>query len=124
MNDYSPSETDLETALREYPLARMPHSLTGTVLAQIQQTPQPALWTWRDVLIGLVLALSLAALVFASQFLPPVFWVKLQIQGILFYQSLLVNARWLIPTSLFGLAAFISSLTLPTLIRTMRLNRI
>jgi hypothetical protein len=62
-----------------------------------------------------VIALSIGALFFTIQNLPPIMLVKLRIQGILLYQDILVNARWLIPAMFFGLAAFLSALTIPSL---------
>jgi hypothetical protein len=67
-----------------------------------------------------VLALSISAVFFAVQSLPPIMLAKLHIQGILLYQDFLVNARWLAPSLLFGAAAVLSALTIPTLIHESR----
>jgi len=40
----------------------------------------------------------------------------------LLYHDFLVNARWLVPAALFGLAALLAALTIPTLIQ-MTTNR-
>lgn len=107
----------IDDALRSQPLAPMPRSVTADVMARIQKDARPPLVTWNDFVLSLVIALSIGALFFAGQSLPPIMLAKLRIQVILLYQDFLVNARWLVPTLFFGLAAFLSALTLPTLIR-------
>jgi hypothetical protein len=62
---------------------------------------------WNDFALSLVIALCIGALSFVVQSLPPIMLAKLRIQGILLYQHILVNVRWLVPTMLFGLAAFL-----------------
>lgn len=106
----------IDDALRSQPLAPMPRSVTADVMARIQKDARPPLVTWNDFVLSLVIALSIGALFFAGQSLPPIMLAKLRIQVILLYQDFLVNARWLVPTLFFGLAAFLSALTLPTLI--------
>ena len=110
----------IEDALINYPLAPMPRSITVDVMARIQKDVRPVLITWNDFALSLVIALCIGALFFTIQSLPPVLLVKIRIQGILLYQDYLVNARWLIPTVLFGLAAFLSALTIPYLQRELR----
>jgi hypothetical protein len=105
----------IEEALRSHPLAEMPRSVTLDVMARIQKDTRPALVTWNDFALSAVIALSIGALFFTIQNLPPIMLVKLRIQGILLYQDILVNARWLIPAMFFGLAAFLSALTIPSL---------
>ena len=107
----------IDDALRSQPLAPMPRSVTADVMARIQKDARPPLVTWNDFVLSLVIALSIGALFFAGQSLPPIMLAKLRIQVILLYQDFFVNARWLVPTLFFGLAAFLSALTLPTLIR-------
>lgn len=109
----------IEEALTSQPLVPMPRSVTLDVMARIQATEakRPAIITWMDFVLSSVIASCLAALWFASQHLPPIFMMKLKIQGILLYQDFLVNARWLVPAAMFGLAAFLAALTLPTLIQ-------
>jgi hypothetical protein len=51
---------------------------------------------------------------FATQNLPPILVAKIHIQGILLYQDFLVNARWLVPAAMLGLATVLSALTIPT----------
>jgi len=112
----------IEDALSSQPLAEMPHSVTPDVMARIQTEKRPVLITWNDLVLSLVIALSINALFFTAQSLPPIIFAKLRIQGILFYQDILVNARWLVPSLLFGVAAFLSALTIPTLVR-MTINK-
>ena len=110
----------IEEALKSQPLAEMPHSITLDVMARIQKETRPKLLTWSDFALSLVLALSIDAVFFAVQSLPPIMLAKLRIQGILLYQDFLVNARWLVPALLFGAAAVLSVLTIPTLIQEIR----
>jgi len=110
-------DAKIEDALKSYPLAEMPRSVAIDVMARIQKDVRPKLLTWNDFALSLVLALSISAVFFAAQSLPPIMLAKLRIQGILLYQDFLVNARWLVPSILFGIAAFLSALTIPTLIR-------
>ncbi len=105
----------IEDALKSQPLASMPRSVTADVMARIQTDTRPNLVTWNDFALSLVLALSIGAVFFAVQSLPPIMLAKLRIQGILLYQDFLVNARWLIPTLFFGAAALLSALTIPSL---------
>jgi hypothetical protein len=107
----------IEDALKSQPLAEMPRSITIDVMARIQKDTRPTLITWNDFVLSLVIALSIGAVFFAVQNLPPIMLAKLRIQGILLYQAFLVNERWLVPSLLFGLAAFLSALTIPTLIK-------
>ena len=114
-------DPQLEEALQSQPLAAMPRSITADVMARIQtiDAKRPALVTWSDFALSSVIAACLAAFWFASQQLPPILLAKLRIQGILLYQQFLVNARWLVPSLLFGLAALLAALTIPILIRMM-----
>jgi hypothetical protein len=113
----------IEDALNSQPLAEMPRSITLDVMARIQTDTRPSLVTWNDFILSLVLALSVSAVFFAVQNLPPIMLAKLRIQGILLYQDILVNARWLVPSLLFGLAAFLAALTIPSLIQMMRMRQ-
>ncbi len=107
----------IEDALKSQPLAPMPRSITLDVMSRIQVEQRPALVTWNDFAIALVIALTIGALFITAQSLPPVALAKLRIQGILLYQDFIVNARWLVPTLLFGLAAFFASFAIPPLLR-------
>ena len=112
----------IEDALKSRPLAEMPRSVTLDVMAHVQKDIRPKLVTWNDFALSVVLALSISAVFFAVQSLPPIMLAKLRIQGILLYQDFLVNARWLVPSLLFGVAAFLSALTIPSLIQMMRMR--
>lgn len=107
----------IEDALRSQPLAPMPRSVTADVMSRIRNADakRPALLTWSDIALGLVITSCLAALWFTLANLPPILVVKLRIQGILLYQHFLVNARWLLPAMLFGMAALLAALTIPSL---------
>ena len=104
--------TIIEDALKNYPLVPMPRSITANVMARIQKDVRPALVTWKDFGLSLVIALCFGALLFTVQNLPPIMMAKLRIQGILLYQDLLINAHWLAPTLLFGFAVFLFALTI------------
>ena len=97
----------IEDALHSQTLAPMPRSVTANVLARIQTDKRPAFITWNDFVLSLVIALCIGALFFTLQNLPPVMLAKIRIQGILLYQDFLVNMRWLIPATFFGLAALL-----------------
>jgi len=107
----------IEDALKNYPLAPVPRDITASVMARIQVEKRPALITWNDFAIALVIALTVGALFITAQSLPPVVLTKLRIQGILFYQDLIVNARWFVPVLFFSAAAFFAALTIPYLRR-------
>lgn len=107
----------IEDALQNYPLAPMPRDITASVMARIQVDKRPALVTWNDFAVALVIALTVGALFITFQSLPPVALAKLHIQGILLYQDFLVNARWLVPTLFFGLAALFAGLSIPPLLK-------
>ena len=112
----------IEDALTSQPLAPMPRSITVDVMARIQKDARPAILTWSDFALSAVIASCIAALWFTSQNLPPILLAKIHIQGILLYQDFLVNARWLVPAAMFGMAALLAALTIPTLIQ-MTTNR-
>jgi len=115
MDNRLKQDAQIEDALKSYPLAEMPRSVTLDVMARIQTDTRPRLVTWYDFGLSLVIALSISAVFFAVQSLPPIMLAKLRIQGILLYQDFLVNMRWLVPSLLFGVAAFLSALTIPSL---------
>jgi len=115
MDNRLTQDTPNEDALNSQPLAPMPRSITSNVMARIQKDSRPALITWNDFGLSLVIALCIGALFFAVQNLPPIMLAKIHIQGILLYQDFLVNMRWLIPAIFFGLAALLSAMTIPYL---------
>ena len=110
----------IEETLRSEPMAAIPRSITVDVMARIQKDARPALVTWTDFMLSLVIALCIGALIYAAQNIPPILVVKLRIQSILLYQSFLINARWLVPVTFFGLAGLLSLLTIPYLQRQLR----
>ena len=109
----------IEDALKSQPLASMPRSVTMDVMLRVQtrQSKRPAVLTWSDFALSVVIASCLAALWFAVQNLPPILLAKLRIQGILLYQDFLVNSRWLAPAAMFGLAGLLAVITIPTLLK-------
>lgn len=115
----------IEDALKSQPLASMPRGITADVMRRIQtaDAKRPALLTWNDFVLSLVIATCIAALWFAAQNLPPMMLEKIRIQGILLYQGFLVNARWLIPAITFGLAALLAGLTIPSIYKMTIDNR-
>jgi hypothetical protein len=110
-------DTLIEDALKSQPLAPMPRSVTADVMSRIRvaDAKRPALLTWSDFALSLVIASCIAALWFTYANLPPILVLKLRIQGILLYQHFLVNARWLVPALLFGMAAVLAAVTIPSL---------
>ena len=112
-------DTLIEDALKTYPLADIPQDITANVMTRIQKDIRPKLITWNDFVLSFVIALCIGALFFTIQNLPPILLTKIKIQGILLYQSFLVNTRWLIPNLFFGIAALLSALTIPSLIKMM-----
>jgi hypothetical protein len=107
----------IEDALRTYPLASMPRDITADVMRRIQTVPapQPFRLTWNDIALGIVISLCIGAIWFSLQHLPPLIVAQIRKESILFYQHLLINARWLAPVVSFGLAAFLAALTIPYL---------
>ncbi len=107
----------IEDALQNVPLAPMPRDITANVMARIHVEKRPALVTWNDFAIAFAIAAIIGALFITFQNLPPVALAKIRIQGILLYQDILVNMRWLVPAVFFGLAALLAGFTIPTLIK-------
>ena len=107
----------IEDTLKSQPLTPMPRSITANVMSRIQVEQRPVLITWNDFAIALVIALTIGALVIAAQSMPALALAKLRIQGILLYQDLIVNARWLVPALLFSLAALSAGLSIPPLLK-------
>ena len=97
----------IEDALRTYPMAAMPRDITADVIMRIQTVPpvRPFRLTWNDMLLGVILSLSAAAIGFSLDHLPPLVVAQLRRESILFYQHFLVHARWLIPAISFGMVA-------------------
>jgi hypothetical protein len=123
-NRLTPGQNEIiEESLRSYPTVALPRSLTLDVISLVRSTPAPRFRITRyDLILVLVLTLVCSSMFAALQLLPVQVVLQLRIQAILFWQSLLVNACWLVPMLFFGLAAVLAGLTLPTLYR-MTMNR-
>ncbi len=109
----------IEDALHTYPTASLPRDITADVLRRIQTVPAPRPFrlTWNDLALSMILSLCAGAIWFSLSHLPPLVVAQIRKESILFYQHMLVNVRWLVPVLFFGLAAFLSALTLPYLRR-------
>jgi hypothetical protein len=107
----------IEDALHTYPLVPMPRDLTVDVITRIQAIPttRPFRLAWSDIVLALVLLLCIAAVWFSVFNLPPLIVAQIRKESILFYQYLIVNARWLLPVVSFSLAGLLVALTLPYL---------
>ena len=107
----------IEDALHTYPVMPMPRDITVDVMARIQVIPAtpPFRLTWNDVVLGMAIAICMGAVWFSVQNLPPMAVAQIRKEGILLYQHIIVNARWLIPVLSFGLAGFFAGLTIPYL---------
>ena len=112
----------IEDALHTYPVAPLPRNITVDVMSRIKTipAPRPFLLTWNDFVLAIVFSVCIGALWFSINHLPPLLVAQIRKESILFYQYLLVNIRWLIPAVAFGLAAFLSALTIPLLGRELR----
>jgi hypothetical protein len=119
-----PTHNDrVEDALRSYPPASMPRSISGDVMARLQTAPAPRFQLTRnDLILAVVLTAVFSSIIFGLQFLPGPMVLQIRIQGILAWQAFLVNMRWLLPALLFGSAAVLAALTVPILYR-MTLDR-
>jgi hypothetical protein len=109
----------IEDALYTYPMAPMPRVVTSEVMARIKTIPAPRPFrlTWNDFILALIFSVCFGAMWFSINNLPPLIVAQIRKESILLYQHLLVNIRWLIPVLSFGLAAFLSALTIPSLRR-------
>lgn len=118
-NPLTPEQQNMviEDALHTYPLVSMPRDISVEVISRIQSipTPRPFRLAWSDVVLAFVLSLCIGAIWFSVYNLPPIIVAQIRKESILFYQYILVNARWLIPVVSFSLAGFLSALTLPYL---------
>ena len=109
----------IEDALHTYPITPMPRSVTSEVMARIKTIPAPRPFRliWNDFILAFIFSVCIGAMWFSINHLPPLVVAQIRKESILFYQYLLVNIRWLIPVLSFGLAAFLSALTIPYLRR-------
>ena len=122
----NPNEQNLiiEDALRSYPMAAMPKSITGLVLARIQMEPAPRFQLTRnDYVLAVVISLIFGAVLFALQSLPPYALLQIQIQGILLWQSFLLNYRWLMPLTSIMLGAALAGFAFLQLLRPQRVEQ-
>ena len=122
----TPKEQNLiiEDALRSYPLATMPEGITGLVLARIRTEPAPRFkLTRNDYVLAVVLSLVLSAIFFALWSLPPHTLIQFRIQGILLWQSFLVNYRWLLPLTSIMLGTSLAGFAFVQLLRPQRLEQ-
>jgi len=123
-NPLTPEKQDslIEEALHTYPVASMPRDITADVMQRLQTLPasRPFRLTWADFALSLVIALCLGAIWFGWQHLPPIVVAQIRKESILFYQRILVNARWLVPAISFGMAGFLAALTIPYLRQELR----
>lgn len=111
--------TMIEDALRTYPVAPIPRDITADVMTRIKiiPAPRPFRFTWNDLVLAIVFSVCIGAMWFSINNLPPLLVAQIRKESILLYQHLLVNMRWLLPVLSFGLAAFLSALTIPYLRR-------
>lgn len=120
-NPLTPQQQNIavEDALHTYPLAEIPRDITKDVMSRIQTIPaiRPFRLAWSDLLLAFVLSLCVGAIWFSVYYLPPLIVAQIRKESILFYQYLLVNARWLIPMISFSVAGLLIALTLPYLKR-------
>lgn len=118
-----PNEQDhlIEDALSSYPLTQLPKDLTKTVMARIRNEPAPRFQIIRtDYLLTIVLTLALGGVILGFQFLPPIVLQQMRIQGILLWQSFLVNYRWLLPLISIMLGTFLAGIAVYQLLRFQR----
>jgi len=119
----TPKEQNLiiEDALRSHPIATMPKSITELVLARIRTEPAPRFQlTDNDYVLGIVLSLVFGVILFAFQSLPPYALLQIRIQGILLWQSFLVNYRWLIPLTSIILGTVLAGFAFLQLLKPQR----
>lgn len=109
----------IEDALHTYPVMPLPRDITSSVVSRIQTIPAPHLFrlTWNDFALGIILSICIGAVWFSMYNLPPLVVAQIRKESILLYQQLIVNARWLIPVTFFGLAGLLAALTIPCLRR-------
>lgn len=122
----TPKEQNLiiEDALHSYPMATMPQGVTELVLARIHTEPAPRFQLTRnDYVLAVVLSLVFGVMLFAFQSLPPYALLQIRIQGILLWQSFLVNYRWLVPLTSIMLGASLAGFAFFQLLRPQRFEQ-
>ena len=111
----------IEDALRAYPLAKMPRDITQSVMARLDNEPAPRFQiTHTDFILAIVFTLVLGAIILGFQFLPPIVVLQLRIQGILLWQSFLVNYRWFLPLTSIMLGTLLAGIAFYQLLRYKR----
>jgi NO-binding membrane sensor protein with MHYT domain len=106
-------EAILEDALRTYPVRPLHINLTSAVMARIRSAPAPRFQLqWNDFILSLILALCIGAVWLGIQSLPPIVMARLQVQSILFWQRVIVNAQLVLPLgiSVIGIVLAFASL--------------
>ena len=122
-NLLAPNEQDhiIEGALRSFPMATMPRDITESVMARLHNEPAPRFKITRtDYVLAIVLTLVLGGIILGFQFLPPIVVLQLRIQGILLWQSFLVNYRWLVPLTSITIGTFLAGFAFYQLLRYQR----
>ena len=119
----TPDQQDqlIEDALRSYPLAKLPRDITESVMARLHNEPAPRFQITRtDYIVALVLTLVLGGIILGFQFLPPIVLLQMRIQGILLWQSFLVNYRWFVPLTSIMLGTLLAGFAFYQLLRYQR----
>jgi hypothetical protein len=112
----------IEDALHTYPVSPLPRDLTSEVMSRIRRMPAPPAFrlTWNDLILAFILSVCIAAMWFSVDHLPPLLLAQIRKESLLLYQHVLINRHWLLPVLSFGLAAFLSALTIPYLRQELR----
>jgi hypothetical protein len=112
----------IEDALHTYPVSPLPRDLTSEVMSRIRTMPAPPAFrlTWNDFILAFILSVCIAAMWFSVNHLPPLLLAQIRKESLLLYQHVLINRHWLLPVLSFGLAAFLSALTIPYLRQELR----
>jgi CDP-diglyceride synthetase len=112
----------IENALHTYPVTPLPRDITADVMTRIKTIPAPRSFhlTWEDFILAIIFSVCIGAIWFSMNNLPPLLVAQIRKESILLYQYVLVNMRWLFPVLFFGLAAFLSALTIPYLGQELR----
>ena len=79
--------------------------------------------TRSDYLLAVALSLVLGAILFGFRSLPPHAFIQIRIQGILLWQSFLVNYRWLVPLTSIMLGSTLAGFAFLQLLRPQHLER-
>lgn len=122
-NLLTPNEPDqiIDDALRSFPMAKMPRDITESVMLQLYSEPAPRFHLTRtDFILAVVFTLVLGAIILGFQFLPAIVILQLRIQGVLLWQSFLVNYRWFLPLTSIVLGTFLAGIAFYQLLRYRR----